>query len=251
MVDASAGGALMNKTPEEAWELIESIADNNQHFKVRATSAAKGVFEVTPSKSTILAKSLVDIAAMLKEIKEGQAAASKPLTQHANTSQQVPVKHCGFEEKGFRASFGKPEPLFKRFLKVNCSRAPENRFYLQQSRFSEPFPKKKGISRRIDSDALRVDSILEMVWKRARESIRESIPRVKNLVLEKEMNEKERNPASERERSYISCIVPYPLDRRKSVTRDDITLQVHNLDDKRSDDAFHGRRSSPLRCYES
>ncbi|MED6114109.1 hypothetical protein PIB30_077145 [Stylosanthes scabra] len=45
MVDASAGGALMNETLEEAWELIESMADNNQHFKVRATSAAKGVFE--------------------------------------------------------------------------------------------------------------------------------------------------------------------------------------------------------------
>ncbi|MED6200876.1 hypothetical protein PIB30_089552 [Stylosanthes scabra] len=91
MVDPSAGGAFMNKTPEEAWELIESMADNNQHFKVRATSAAKGVFEVTPSESIILAKSLVDIAAMLKEIKEGQAATSKPLTQHANTSQQHPT----------------------------------------------------------------------------------------------------------------------------------------------------------------
>ncbi|MED6163530.1 hypothetical protein PIB30_080855 [Stylosanthes scabra] len=53
------------------------------------------VFEVTPSESTILAKSLVDIAGMLKEIKEGKAAASKSLTQHANTSQQVSVKHCG------------------------------------------------------------------------------------------------------------------------------------------------------------
>ncbi|MED6163076.1 hypothetical protein PIB30_076476 [Stylosanthes scabra] len=28
-----------------------------------------------------------------------------------------------------------------------CSRAPGNRFYLQQSRFSEPFSKKNGISR--------------------------------------------------------------------------------------------------------
>ncbi|MED6116059.1 hypothetical protein PIB30_096561 [Stylosanthes scabra] len=114
---------------------------------------------------------------------------------------------------------------------------------------------------RIDSDVLQVDYVLEMVWKRARESIQ----------------------------------VPYPLDRRKSVTRDDITraevtsgglrdddpaygnsglpaayasdpgyildrsgwlmeptgLQVHILEDKRSDDAFHGRRSSPLCCYES
>ncbi|MED6224004.1 hypothetical protein PIB30_079601 [Stylosanthes scabra] len=99
----------MNKTPEEAWELIVSMADNNQHFKVRATSAAKYVFEVTPSELTILAKSLVDIAAMLKEIKEGQVdvdfkilnsvsvyhVTPKLLTHQANTSQQFPVKQCG------------------------------------------------------------------------------------------------------------------------------------------------------------
>ncbi|MED6164541.1 hypothetical protein PIB30_091100 [Stylosanthes scabra] len=70
MIDASSGGALMNKTPEEAWELIETVADANQHFNRRATS--KGVYEVAPSESTVLAKSLVDIAPMLKEIKEGQ-----------------------------------------------------------------------------------------------------------------------------------------------------------------------------------
>ncbi|MED6224442.1 hypothetical protein PIB30_084066, partial [Stylosanthes scabra] len=60
----------MNKTPEEAWELIETVADANQHFNRRATS--KGVYEVAPSDLTVLAKSLVDIAAILKEIKEGQ-----------------------------------------------------------------------------------------------------------------------------------------------------------------------------------
>ncbi|MED6201479.1 hypothetical protein PIB30_095498, partial [Stylosanthes scabra] len=85
----------MNKTPEEAWELIKSVADNNQHFKTRPTSAAKGVYEVTPSESTILVKSLVDIAALLKEIKEGQQVTPKLLTQHTSTHQQQPVKHCG------------------------------------------------------------------------------------------------------------------------------------------------------------
>ncbi|MED6188462.1 hypothetical protein PIB30_086154 [Stylosanthes scabra] len=94
MVDASAGGALIDKTPKEAWELIESMANNNQHFKVRATSTAKGVFKVTPSETTVLAKSLVDIAAMLKEIKEGQQVTPKLLTRQANHSQQLPVKHC-------------------------------------------------------------------------------------------------------------------------------------------------------------
>ncbi|MED6161522.1 hypothetical protein PIB30_061558 [Stylosanthes scabra] len=39
---------------------------------------------------------------------------------------------------------------FERFnfaILQNCSRAPENRFYLQRSRFSEPFSKKNRISR--------------------------------------------------------------------------------------------------------
>ncbi|MED6113195.1 hypothetical protein PIB30_068619 [Stylosanthes scabra] len=44
MIDASSGDALMNKTPEEAWELIETVADANQHFNRRATS--KGVYEL-------------------------------------------------------------------------------------------------------------------------------------------------------------------------------------------------------------
>ncbi|MED6149099.1 hypothetical protein PIB30_059238 [Stylosanthes scabra] len=70
MIDASSGGAFMNKMLEEVWELIETVADSNQHFKTRATN--KGVYEVAPSESTILAKSLVNIASMLKEIKEGQ-----------------------------------------------------------------------------------------------------------------------------------------------------------------------------------
>ncbi|MED6181646.1 hypothetical protein PIB30_021239 [Stylosanthes scabra] len=70
MIDASNGGALMNKTPEEAWEMIETVADANQHFSSRARS--KGIYEIAPSKSIVLAKSLVDITAMLKEIKEGQ-----------------------------------------------------------------------------------------------------------------------------------------------------------------------------------
>ncbi|MED6129410.1 hypothetical protein PIB30_107722, partial [Stylosanthes scabra] len=87
MVDASTGGALMKKTPEEAWELIETMADNNQHFKVRATSAAKGVFQVTPSESTIFVKSLLGIAAMLKEIKEGQTATDARIFENPRSRQ--------------------------------------------------------------------------------------------------------------------------------------------------------------------
>ncbi|MED6199586.1 hypothetical protein PIB30_077311 [Stylosanthes scabra] len=79
MIDASSGGALMNKTPEEAWELIETVADANQHFNRRATS--KGVYEVAHSDSTVLAKSLVDIATMLKEVKEGDSPTTRSRNQ--------------------------------------------------------------------------------------------------------------------------------------------------------------------------
>ncbi|MED6208297.1 hypothetical protein PIB30_043658 [Stylosanthes scabra] len=61
MIDASAGGALMNKTPEEASELIESIADNHQCFKTKAASSVRGIYEIAPSDTTVLAKSLTDI----------------------------------------------------------------------------------------------------------------------------------------------------------------------------------------------
>ncbi|MED6152604.1 hypothetical protein PIB30_093588 [Stylosanthes scabra] len=62
----------MNNTPEEAWELIETVVDANQHFNRRATS--KGVYE---------------------EIKEGQQVTPTLLKQQPDDSQQKPVKHCG------------------------------------------------------------------------------------------------------------------------------------------------------------
>ncbi|MED6180245.1 hypothetical protein PIB30_008439 [Stylosanthes scabra] len=70
MINASSGGALMNKTPEETWEMIETVADANQHFNTRAKN--RGVHEVAPSESTMLATTLAELVAMVKEIKEGQ-----------------------------------------------------------------------------------------------------------------------------------------------------------------------------------
>ncbi|MED6163200.1 hypothetical protein PIB30_077689 [Stylosanthes scabra] len=43
MIDALSRCALMNKIPDEAWELIESVADNSEHFKTRAATSTKGV----------------------------------------------------------------------------------------------------------------------------------------------------------------------------------------------------------------
>ncbi|MED6154066.1 hypothetical protein PIB30_108370, partial [Stylosanthes scabra] len=61
-------------------ELIETVADANQHFNRRATS--KGVYEVAHSDSTVLAKSLVDIA---------QAHPIQPYTYSQPQSSQNPI----------------------------------------------------------------------------------------------------------------------------------------------------------------
>ncbi|MED6217641.1 hypothetical protein PIB30_019591 [Stylosanthes scabra] len=93
MIDASSGGALMNKTLEEVSEMIKTVADANQHFSTRAK--VKGVYEIAPSESTMLAKSLVDIAAMLKEIKEGKQVTPMLLKRQTDHSQQNSIKYCG------------------------------------------------------------------------------------------------------------------------------------------------------------
>ncbi|MED6226163.1 hypothetical protein PIB30_100748, partial [Stylosanthes scabra] len=59
LIDTSSGGCLLVKTPEEARELIENIADASQHFRTRANaSSSKGVFGVTPNESPDLAKAM-------------------------------------------------------------------------------------------------------------------------------------------------------------------------------------------------
>ncbi|MED6136738.1 hypothetical protein PIB30_058581 [Stylosanthes scabra] len=55
------------------------------------------MYEIAPSETTVLAKSLADIASMLREMKESQQTTPKLLTQPSQSSppRQVPPKHCG------------------------------------------------------------------------------------------------------------------------------------------------------------
>ncbi|MED6123915.1 hypothetical protein PIB30_054100 [Stylosanthes scabra] len=70
LIDASSGGSLANKTPEEAWQLIADVADANQHFKTR-TITSKSLFEISTSESA-LTKTLGEMMSILKEIRQGQ-----------------------------------------------------------------------------------------------------------------------------------------------------------------------------------
>ncbi|MED6140535.1 hypothetical protein PIB30_094177 [Stylosanthes scabra] len=73
--------------------MIKIVTNANQHFDSRAKS--RGVHEVAPSESTMLAKTLEELVAMVKEIKEGQQAYTATLKQNPNTSYVKPTRHCG------------------------------------------------------------------------------------------------------------------------------------------------------------
>ncbi|MED6143459.1 hypothetical protein PIB30_006411 [Stylosanthes scabra] len=72
---------------------IETVSDANQHLGTRAKS--RGIHEVTTSESDMLAKTLAEVVAMVKEIKDGQQAYAANLKQNSNNSYVKPIKHCG------------------------------------------------------------------------------------------------------------------------------------------------------------
>ncbi|XP_071918693.1 uncharacterized protein [Coffea arabica] len=49
IIDAVSGGALTNKTPREAWELIEAMAENSQQFGLRESNPPRRVNEIETS----------------------------------------------------------------------------------------------------------------------------------------------------------------------------------------------------------
>ncbi|XP_027182175.1 uncharacterized protein LOC113780589 [Coffea eugenioides] len=49
IIDAASGGALANKTPKEAWELIEAMTENSQQFGFRESNPTRRVNEVETS----------------------------------------------------------------------------------------------------------------------------------------------------------------------------------------------------------
>ncbi|XP_027155437.1 uncharacterized protein LOC113755706 [Coffea eugenioides] len=49
IIDAASGGALANKTPREAWDLIEAMAENSQQFGFRESNPTRRINEAETS----------------------------------------------------------------------------------------------------------------------------------------------------------------------------------------------------------
>ena len=73
MVDAASGGALMDKTPTAARDLIANMAENSQQFNSRTNSLSKGVHEMTTKTDhTRLENRIEELTSIVRQLAIGQ-----------------------------------------------------------------------------------------------------------------------------------------------------------------------------------
>ncbi|XP_042412950.1 gamma-gliadin-like [Zingiber officinale] len=69
MIDAAAGGALVNKTPEQARELISNMAENSQQFGSRAlTTRGVGEVQMVSNEQKEIRSSLLELTSLVKQL---------------------------------------------------------------------------------------------------------------------------------------------------------------------------------------
>ncbi|XP_042400846.1 uncharacterized protein LOC121990851 [Zingiber officinale] len=69
MIDAAAGGALVNKTPEQARELISNMAENSQQFGSRAlTTRRVGEVQMVSNEQKEIRNSLMELTTLVKQL---------------------------------------------------------------------------------------------------------------------------------------------------------------------------------------
>ncbi|XP_027166611.1 uncharacterized protein LOC113769410 [Coffea eugenioides] len=74
IIDAASGGALANKTPREAWELIEAMAENSQQFGFRESNPPRRVNEVEISS---LQQQMSELTSVVRQLAMRDAPRAK------------------------------------------------------------------------------------------------------------------------------------------------------------------------------
>ena len=106
MVDAASGGALVNKTTDEAKRLISNMAENSQQFIVRSEGVTRGINEVNHSD---LANRLIELTALVRQMAIGQVQAAKAcgicvasehMTDMCQTLQEDQIGRASGRERG-------------------------------------------------------------------------------------------------------------------------------------------------------
>ncbi|XP_071918751.1 uncharacterized protein [Coffea arabica] len=74
IIDAASGGALVNKTPRGAWELIEGMAENSQQFGSREDIPTRRVNEVETSS---IQQQISELTSFVRQLAVGNASQAK------------------------------------------------------------------------------------------------------------------------------------------------------------------------------
>ncbi|XP_071924949.1 uncharacterized protein [Coffea arabica] len=74
IIDAASGGALVNKTPRGAWELIEGMAENSQQFGSRDDIPTRRVNEVETSS---IQQQISELTSFVRQLAVGSASQAK------------------------------------------------------------------------------------------------------------------------------------------------------------------------------
>ncbi|XP_051115786.1 uncharacterized protein LOC127240953 [Andrographis paniculata] len=101
IIDAASGGALMNKTPREAWELLNDMAMNSQQFGPRDVVGVKEAIEV----SSPMQQQLNELTAFVRKLAVGNAqvkpcgicgSVEHPMDACPTLREEVEVNAAGF-----------------------------------------------------------------------------------------------------------------------------------------------------------
>ncbi|XP_042376313.1 uncharacterized protein LOC121969995 [Zingiber officinale] len=77
MIDAAVGGALVNKTTEQARELISNMAENSQQFGSRAlTTRGVGEVQMVSNEQKEIRNSLMELTSLVKQLALNNATQS-------------------------------------------------------------------------------------------------------------------------------------------------------------------------------
>ncbi|XP_027174625.1 actin-100-like [Coffea eugenioides] len=74
IIDAASGGTLVNKTPREAWELIEGMTENSQQFGTRENILTRRVNELETSS---ILQQLTELTSFVRQLAVGNASQAK------------------------------------------------------------------------------------------------------------------------------------------------------------------------------
>ncbi|RDX73924.1 hypothetical protein CR513_46390, partial [Mucuna pruriens] len=68
MIDATSGGALMDKTPPAARHLISNMASNTQQFRIRGPNQSRTVNEISVASNQRLENQLTELTSLVTQL---------------------------------------------------------------------------------------------------------------------------------------------------------------------------------------